>query len=341
MKPILVSIIVPIYNSGEFLCACLDSIIAQTYKNIEVLLIDDGSLDNSAQICETYVKRDSRVYKFSKSNGGLSSARNYGINRAKGDYVMFIDSDDFWCNPTFLEKMLTLALSSNADIVRGELKEVNVKGEDIKGYRIPASRSANAGKVLNSGDFLERIMCRDFFVVLSLYKRQILLDIRFDEAHKFQEDIEFHIRLFLNNLRCIYLPICFYAYRKRAGSLTNEVNVNRLKFSFMLCDIYDKYSLLSSNSQIYKLYQAKSVMMYYWTMGTLSEDPYYLQRQYIIDDLNLRDLQLRTRCRAIKHKVWNKALIFSCLPPNIGVIVMRFKNYVVTILHHVLKGFRI
>ena len=323
-----VSIIIPIYNTEPFLQECFDSVLAQTYKDFEVLLIDDGSTDNSSQICDIYVNLDPRFRKYRKSNGGLSSARNYGLKWAKGDYVIFLDADDFWCDRTFLEKMVDVALATNADIVRGELKEVNINGEDILGYKVPASRIAYSEQILNSADFLEHIMCQDFFVVLSLYKRQIISNIYFDETHNYQEDIEFHIRLFLNDLRCVYTPICFYAYRKRAGSLTTEINVNKLKFSFLLADIYYKYSIITSNNKVRSLYQEKSIMMYYWTMGTLAEDPYYRQRRYIIQNLRLRSLQLRTRNRVLNNKIWNRATVVSLVSPQLGVVLLRFKNYV-------------
>lgn len=336
MCEILVSVIIPIYNCQDYLRECLNSVIAQTYKNIEVLLIDDGSIDASLEICKEYVSQDQRFRKFEKTNGGLSSARNFGLENAKGDYVIFLDSDDFWCDCTFLEKLVDVAMVNSLDIVRGELKEVDEAGRDVYGYKIPSSRVSNSNLILNSGDFLDFIMCRDFFVVLSLYRRQILTNIRFNEAHRFQEDIEFHIRLFTNNYKCVYVPICFYAYRRRAGSLTTEVNVNKLKFSFLLADIYDKYSKLVLDYKVREIYKVNSVMMYYWTLGTLAEDPYYQYRLSIIDELNLRELQVRTKARVFNNQIWNKTFLIVCVVPRLGVRLMRFKNYVTSFLYNLI-----
>ena len=102
MENELISIIVPIFNVENYLRECLDSIHHQTYENFECLLIDDGSPDNSAEICREYVAKDSRFRYFEKENGGLSSARNYGIERAEGAHITFVDSDD-WLESTCLE----------------------------------------------------------------------------------------------------------------------------------------------------------------------------------------------------------------------------------------------
>ena len=107
----LVSLVVPIYNVENYLRMCLDSIEHQTYSNIEVLLINDGSLDSSGEICQEYVARDSRFRYFEKENGGLSDARNYGIARSKGKFLTFIDSDD-WVEPTYVEDMYQTALKN-------------------------------------------------------------------------------------------------------------------------------------------------------------------------------------------------------------------------------------
>lgn len=104
IKNKLISIIVPIYNVENYLQECLESILKQTYKNFEVLLVDDGSTDNSANICKLYVEKDKRFKYFFKENGGLSSARNFGISNSKGEFLSFVDSDDIISND-FLETL--------------------------------------------------------------------------------------------------------------------------------------------------------------------------------------------------------------------------------------------
>ena len=108
MNKKLVSIVVPVYNVEEYLRECIDSICTQTYENIEIILVDDGSTDTSPEICDTYQKIDSRIRAFHKNNGGLSDARNYGLNVATGEYIAFVDSDDY-IDESFVKKLLQAA----------------------------------------------------------------------------------------------------------------------------------------------------------------------------------------------------------------------------------------
>lgn len=117
MNP-LISIIVPVYNVEKYLAKCVDSILTQSYKNIELILINDGSVDSSAAICDSYAEKDSRVRVIHKENGGVAKARNLGIENAKGEYFCFVDSDDY-VHPEYIECMLDVATKTNADISMG------------------------------------------------------------------------------------------------------------------------------------------------------------------------------------------------------------------------------
>ena len=111
----LVSIVVPIYNTEQYISKCIESLINQTYKNLEIILIDDGSTDNSFNICKKYQKEDERIKLFHKENGGVSSARNYGIKKATGEYICFCDSDDYYSLEA-LTIMTDTIRDSNADL---------------------------------------------------------------------------------------------------------------------------------------------------------------------------------------------------------------------------------
>lgn len=129
----MISIIVPVYKAETFITRCIESIISQTYPNWELILVDDGSPDNSGRICEEFAQKDSRIHVFHKPNGGVSSARNLGIESAKGDWITFIDSDDY-IRPNYLEN-----LSNSADddlIISGSQRF----GESEDDYRLPESR---------------------------------------------------------------------------------------------------------------------------------------------------------------------------------------------------------
>ena len=125
MEHELISIIVPIYNVENYLRQCLDSIVSQTYQNFECLLINDGSSDNSADICREYIEKDSRFRYFEKENVGVSSARNLGIERSKGQYITFIDSDD-WVDSEYLEVLYRALIEEKADIAISTYKQFNM-----------------------------------------------------------------------------------------------------------------------------------------------------------------------------------------------------------------------
>lgn len=132
----LVSIIVPIYNVQSFLNECINSLLKQTYSNIEVLLINDGSTDKSEEICREYCKKDSRLSYFYQSNSGVSSARNKGINYSKGNYILFVDADDY-VEPSFVEEMLASLKINEVDCVQcgykkkiGDRVHVELRGQE-------------------------------------------------------------------------------------------------------------------------------------------------------------------------------------------------------------------
>ena len=110
----VISVIIPVYKAEEYLERCVDSVLAQTYSNLEIILVDDGSPDNSGQICDRYAEKDSRVKVIHKKNGGVSSARNAGLDVATGEFVAFVDSDDFIA-PDMYEKLM-VSLSSGSDL---------------------------------------------------------------------------------------------------------------------------------------------------------------------------------------------------------------------------------
>ncbi len=118
------SIIVPVYNVEKYLSACLDSILKQSYENYEVIVVNDGTKDNSQDIIDEYVKKDKRIKGFIKENGGLSDARNYGVKKAKGDYLLFIDSDDD-INPLLLERLNEEIEKTNADLIRFQIAKID------------------------------------------------------------------------------------------------------------------------------------------------------------------------------------------------------------------------
>lgn len=138
----LISVIVPVYNNAKYLNRCVESIVNQTYKNLEIILVDDGSSDNSAEICDEWAQRDSRVKSVHKENGGVSSARNFGIELSSGKYIGFVDSDD-WLELNMYETLIKLLQDNNADFSVCNIEFCDDNGKDLKKYSYPASLIQN------------------------------------------------------------------------------------------------------------------------------------------------------------------------------------------------------
>ena len=229
MKKILVSVMLPVYNTSKYLKRCLDSVINQTYKNLEIILVDDGSTDDSGTICDEYAKKDKRIKVIHKENGGLSTARNAGIEAATGDYYSFIDSDDI-VDLNFIERMLNNCIYNNCEISICNYKFV-FNNKEIFEKRILEH------KVLNSKDALEFIFLNGNFVTWNkLYKKEVFEDIRFPVGKIFANIrvIPFTVIKSHN----VYLdPYFGYYYYQNNGSILNSKD-DLKKMDFVYNNIY-------------------------------------------------------------------------------------------------------
>ena len=147
MEKRLISIIIPVYNVEEYIEQCIQSVINQTYKKLEIILIDDGSLDKSGKICDAYADRDKRIIVIHKENGGLSDARNKGIDIASGEYITFVDSDDY-VEDSFIEDLYTTLINNNAEMSICNIIKVNDKGEKIENIGFAEDELVNGKKIL-------------------------------------------------------------------------------------------------------------------------------------------------------------------------------------------------
>lgn len=214
----LISIVIPIYNVENYVEKCLNSVIRQTYNNIEIILIDDGSKDKSKEICDSYARKDKRINVIHKENRGVSSARNTGIEAAKGNYITFIDSDDY-IDEDYIEKLYGLCIKNNSDIVI-----CGVKDEDCDGNIVKQSKEIKVN--LNKKDFLKELLNQQYFFTVcwaKFYKRDIIGNIRFNENMKIAEDFDFLYRL-LDNVHNVYVDTTekMYHFLMREGSATKS-----------------------------------------------------------------------------------------------------------------------
>ena len=223
MRKKLYSIIVPVYNCEQYLEKCLNSLLKQSYKNIEIILINDGSNDNSEKICLNYKKLDSRIKYYKKDNGGVSSARNLGINVCNGDYITFLDSDDYLDIDT-IEFINNYINKSDIDLIRyGFIKEYGF-------YSKKSKFVSETNKIIFKDSFKSDI-CPNIVITndlanctTSFIKKQIIEEIRFDTTLKYGEDRKFIIEIFSNCNSILFLNECKYHYVYNVDSATNVVD---------------------------------------------------------------------------------------------------------------------
>jgi len=221
----LISIIVPIYNKEDYLRQCLDSIINQSYTNFEVLLVNDGSTDSSGIICQEYSERDSRFRYIEKKNGGVSSARNLGLELSEGAYITFIDSDD-WIEFNYLEVLYNALRENNTDVAISSYKSYYLDGNFyLRVYSSQEEEFLRIGK-RNRDVFLEEFpklgkLNHDFHCIASkLFKRELLESQKFDESINYGEDLYFFFNLYLKIQSIIYVKEATYIYRQHGTNIT-------------------------------------------------------------------------------------------------------------------------
>ena len=212
----LISVIVPVYNVDRYLVRCVDSIINQTYKNLEIILVDDGSTDKSPQICDSYLQKDTRIRVVHKQNGGLSSARNAGLDTATGEYIAFVDSDDYIL-PEMYEVLFRLIDENNADMAVSSYQKVDEAGIPLQ------SKNTNGKDEVLSGDEVLSIGMKDIDMMAcsKLYKSSIfddIDDIRFPEGRLHEDEFTTH-HILSKCSRIVSTSARMYMYTQRAGSI--------------------------------------------------------------------------------------------------------------------------
>lgn len=209
----LISIIVPVYNTASYLEKCLNSIIRQTYKNLEIIIVNDGSTDNSLEICKEFEKRDTRIKVLNKSNGGLSSARNLGLKYANGNFIGFVDSDD-WVSLNMFENLINLAVRNKLDIV--ECDYINSIDLKVDVNEIPLTAKF---QIENSHQTITRIIKSwHYSVCKKIFKRSILNDLQFQEGIIY-EDVLYSLDAVIKSKRIGYIGHPFYVYYMENSSI--------------------------------------------------------------------------------------------------------------------------
>ena len=245
-----VSIIIPVYNVERYIDNCLKSLINQTYKNIEIILVDDGSSDESYRICENYSKEYSFIKLFHKKNGGPSSARNYGIEKATGEYICFVDSDDY-VSEKYIENLLIddfdLSFGGLVDVCGDKKIERPVCSEIQKYY----DKDMYVKLLENSENDLFNSPC------CKLFKKSIIErnNIRYDESLHMGEDLIFNINYLKYCNSLVMIPDCLYFYNRDIGSsLTKKFEFERWNTEK---NVYYEYKALYEFYNLYEKYKDK------------------------------------------------------------------------------------
>lgn len=208
----VISVIVPIYGVEKYLEECIESIINQTYTELEIILVDDGSPDRCGAICDRYAQMDPRIIAVHQKNGGAAAARNNGLRIASGEYITFLDGDDY-LEPNAYEKMVEALAVNDADIVQGKMRFVYVNGtEELSGHEEAVTYSAS--------EYLSRFV-DDWTCPLcteKVFRRHVLAEIFFEEGHWIDDEF-FTYKGIMNAGKIVCIPAVVYNYRQRASSV--------------------------------------------------------------------------------------------------------------------------
>lgn len=270
MEP-LVSIVVPIYDVEAYLDECVQSLLHQTYQNLEIILVDDGSPDRCPEMCEQYAKEDSRVKVIHKKNGGLSDARNVGMDLASGEYLMFVDSDD-WIHLETVEKLFKAAKKYDAQVSVSCIYQENggQNGEVYTGYGIETILTMFERPIFG---------CGGHYVWGKLYEMKCLEGMRFPVGKKY-EDVGFTPYLYFKNPKVVILNEGLYHYRIREGSIMQASKGNT---SLDLIELMDGLVQYSRNNHFHeKKIFAYVVRHFYWRYWDARKNGVGVENEFLV-----------------------------------------------------------
>ncbi len=235
-KEPLISVIVPIYNVDKYLDKCVESIVNQTYKNLEIILVDDGSPDKSPKMCDDWAKKDNRIKVIHKKNGGVCTARNEGLDKAKGEWISFVDADDY-IEPTYAEDMLNKAVETSSKYVccgYNKIYQNNVESINADGTEKTLDRKEYLISLLN-------VQTSYGFVHMKLIQKDVLRGIRFNESLVVGEDALFNIELTKNLDKAVIYNKPLYNYRINLDSVVRRYDDNYVNKYTVSMETMTKY----------------------------------------------------------------------------------------------------
>lgn len=300
MDNIKFSIVVPVYNVKQYLEKCLNSILNQTYKNFELIIVDDGSNDGSKDICDEYLKKNKKIKVIHKQNGGLSDARNFGVEKACGDYLLFIDSDDY-IEPLLLEKLNESLQLAKVDIVRFGLNVVD------ENYKIKfKSNEANYTNV-KPVDLIDQLINTKFLEAACFYCYNLNFfknnNFKYEKG-KLHEDFGLTPLIICKSKNMSWINYNGYNYLQRNNSIINNKNEKIEKQKFK--DILSHYDNFINNYKDEKIYKK---LLCYLTESIIYKGKYLNNEEYIKYKKELKKRKVSKRIYVYNYKKLIKKII--------------------------------
>lgn len=309
MKELFISVVVPVFNVETYLEKCLESIMNQTYRNIEIILVDDGSTDNSGKICDNYAKLDNRITVIHKNNGGVSAARNDGMHLANGDYICFVDSDD-WLSLDYIELASTVLIEQEPSVLINNWISITDRG------KVHCYFNNNETVFLDKNQALLQLAKNEYYdwcPFATFYEANECKKLNFDGNIVFGEDLLFKYNFIKSaKSKIIYQPLYKYFYLFRNNSAVNSYSLRKRVDDIKVLE----YIIRNENNEVGSLFYKKKYLpqlVHYSVMACFSK---------LMDD-------------KIIGKEINKKIITNLRLINIHVfIILYIRKTVSLLLHH-------
>lgn len=324
-----VSCIVPVYKVEQFLPQCIDSILAQTFTDFELILVDDGSPDNSGKICDEYAQKDSRIKVIHKENGGVSSARNAGLDAAKGEWICFVDSDDL-ISPDYMTLMFDAAMSSKANLV------LSVMTKNFDNF---CEHSNGESRIYSKQELLLELnenRLSDFSVNLlnppvnKLYHKSIINESRFDISKKYYEDMAFNWNAISKIEILAFVAYNLYYYRDNCQSATNTLSIKRIQDILSAAELNNQYaSQYGVNKYSSDLFTLNAVFQCLFFLASCENS--FIKNNKTDIKLLLRKMRLLSRKLGLSKLLFKKQMLVVICFQLLGFSFIRM-------LYHLKRG---
>lgn len=329
----LVSIVVPVYNVEQYLRKCLNSIVNQTYQNIEIICVDDGSPDDSINILNEFAENDKRIKVIRQENQGLSGARNTGINNATGKYIMFVDSDD-WIELNMVELMATKMEKENLDLVIcGRYHQIKEEKQEVNLNEV---KEILKNKILNGREYFKIVSSKTNLFTASAYNKLYITSVikekkLFFPLGKLYEDLLFVFQYLYESNRVGIVEQSLYNYVvSRDGAITNKINKNDIKDTLFTLNEIKKFLKMKKDYELLSSLEFSEYMFIWISRAVLFKLPFN-EKKYgrkeinkIIDELK-KDEEYKEICKIILKKSRSKS-------KKIFIQVLYFNNELLKIL---------